>query len=214
MGSASDTTWWTVGEVVKWVQAIDPAATVSQIRIGLEGRCASGRIRAHGRRWGYRYDRQLWIDHGDHQFVLFSDEYGGPQSSFDAISAYEWKDLTFFARPAPKMDRQYEVVLEQALAQLVSPVELRSLSKHRLAWRDVEFWRVDVIREWSQASPLATQNEAEGELRSGLCPDDGGRKPGIEIADEPSRPTFRARFSIVVQRASCQTDRARRDLFW
>jgi hypothetical protein len=99
MGSASDTTWWTLGEVVKWVQAIDPAATVSQIRIGLEGRCASGRIRSHGRRWVYRYDRPLWIDHGDRQFVLFSDEYGGPQSSFEAISAYEWKDLTFFARP-------------------------------------------------------------------------------------------------------------------
>ena len=78
MGSASDTTWWTLGEVVKWVQAIDPAATVWQIRIGLEGRCASGRIRSHGRRWVYRYDRQLWIDHVDRQFVLFSDEYWGP----------------------------------------------------------------------------------------------------------------------------------------
>src|SRR5262249_6684066 len=110
--------------------------------------------------------RPLWIDHGDRRFVLFSDEYGGPQSLFDAISAYEWKDLTFFARPTPEMDRQYEVALEQALAQLVSPVELRSLSKHRLAWRDVEFWRADVIREWSQASPLATQNEAGGETRS------------------------------------------------
>jgi len=166
MGSASDTTWWTLGEVVKWVQAIDPAATVWQIRIGLEGRCASGRIRSHGRRWVYRYDRPLWIDHGDRQFVLFSDEYGGPQSSFDAISAYEWKDLTFFARPTPEMDRHYEVALEQALAQLVSQVELRSVSKHRLAWRDVEFWRVDVIREWSQVSPLATQNEGGGEPRS------------------------------------------------
>jgi hypothetical protein len=214
MGSASDTTWWTLGEVVKWVQAIDPAATVWQIRIGLEVRCASGRIRSHGRRWVYRYDPPLWIDHGDRQFVLFSDEYGSPQSSFDAIPAYEWKDLTFFARPTPEMDRQYEVALEQALAQLVSPVELRSLSKHRLAWRDVEFWRADVIREWSQASPPRHAKRGWGRTAIRRCRDDGGRKPGIENADEPSRSTFRARFSIVVQRASRRTDGTRRDLFW
>ena len=58
------------------------------------------------------------------------------------------------------------MALGQALAQLVSPVELRSISKHRLAWRDVEFWRADVIREWSQASPVTTQNEVGGEPRS------------------------------------------------
>src|SRR6202035_3206836 len=56
--------------------------------------------------------------------------------------------------------------LEQALAQLVSPVELRSLSKHRLAWRDVEFWRADVIREWPQARLVRPQNEDEHEPRS------------------------------------------------
>jgi hypothetical protein len=164
--SEADTPWWTLGDVVEWVQAVEPAAIVWQIRIELEGRCASGRIRAHGRRWLYRPDKPLWIDHRDGQFVLFADQYGWPQSSFDVIAACEWKDLTFFARPTPEMDRQYDVALEQALAQLVSPVELRSLSKHRLAWRDVEFWRADVIREWPQARLVRPQNEDEHEPRS------------------------------------------------
>ena len=121
---------------------------------------------------------------------------GGPQSSFDAISAYEWKDLTFFARPTPEMDRQYEVALEQALAQLVSPVELRSLSKHRLAWRDVECWRADVIRAWSQASPLATQNEAGGEPRSDSVGTTAGGSPVSRLpTSRPaplSAPDFRS----------------------
>jgi hypothetical protein len=164
--SEADTPWWRLGDVVEWVQAVEPAAIVWQIRIELEGRCASGRIRAHGRRWLYRPDKPLWIDHRDVQFVLFADQYGWPQSSFEAMAAREWKDLTFFARPTPKMDRQYDVALEQALAQLVSPVELRSLSKHRLAWRDVEFWRADVIREWPQARLVRPQNEDEHEPRS------------------------------------------------
>jgi hypothetical protein len=161
-----DTTWWTLGEVVEWVQGIDPAATVWQIRIELAGRCASGRIRAQGRRWVYRYDQPLGIDHGDPLFVAVSDQYGGPQSSFEAISADAWTDLTFFARRTPGMDRQYAVALEQALAQLVSPVELRSLSKYRLAWSDVEFWRADVIREWFQTNSVTTQNEAVQQPRS------------------------------------------------
>src|SRR5437899_2501413 len=164
--SEPDTTWWTLGDVVEWVQGIEPAATVWQIRIELAGRCASGRIRAHGRRWVYRYDQPLGIDHGDPLFVAVSDQYGGPQSSFEAISADAWKDLTFFARRTPGMDRQYAVALEQALAQLVSPVELRSLSKYRLAWSDVEFWRADVIREWFQTNPVTNQNEAVHQPRS------------------------------------------------
>jgi len=159
--SEPNTTWWTLSDVVEWVQGIDPEATVWQIRIELAGRCASGRIRPHGRRWVYRYDQPLWIDHGNPQFVAVSDQYGWPQSSFEAISADAWKDLTFFARRTPEMDRQYAVALEQALALLVSPVELRSLSKHRLAWRDVEFWRADVIREWFQTNPVTMQNENE-----------------------------------------------------
>ena len=164
--SGPDTTWWTLSDVVEWVQGIDPAATVWQIRIELAGRCASGRIRAHGRRWVHRYDQPLGIDHSDPLFVVVSDQYGGPQSSFEAIRADEWKDLTFFARRTSEMDRQYAVALKQALAQLVSPVELRSLSKHRLAWRDVEFWRADVIREWFQTNPVTTQNEAGHQPRS------------------------------------------------
>jgi hypothetical protein len=52
----------------------EPAVTVWQIRIELAGRCASGRIGAHGRRWVYPYDRPLWIAHDDPEFVRFADE--------------------------------------------------------------------------------------------------------------------------------------------
>jgi hypothetical protein len=204
--SEPDTTWWTLGDVVEWVQGIDPAATVWQIRIELAGRCASGRIRAHGRRWVYRYDQLLWIDHSVPQFVSFCDQYGEPQSSFEVISADEWNDLTFFARRTPGMDRRYEVGLEQALAQLVSPVELRSLSKHRLAWRDVEFWRADVIGEWFQASPVATQNEAGGEPRSDPVATTGGmisRLPTSSrapLSDHHLRLWYEARVAELIER--------------
>ena len=70
--SEPDTTWWALGDVVEWVQGIDAAATVWQIRIELAGRCASGRIRAHGRRWVYLYDQPLGIDHGNSLFVTFA----------------------------------------------------------------------------------------------------------------------------------------------
>ena len=75
------------------------------MRLELGRRCAPGRIRAHGRRWLYRYDQPLAIHHDDWQFVVFCDQYGGLQSSFEAISAGEWRDLTFFARPTPEMDK-------------------------------------------------------------------------------------------------------------
>jgi hypothetical protein len=139
-------------------------------------------------------------------FVVISDQYGAPQSWFEAISADEWNDLTFFARRTPGMDRRYEVGLEQALAQLVSPVELRSLSKHRLAWRDVEFWRVDVIREWLQASPVATQNEAGGEPRSDPVTTTGGmisRLPTSSrapLSDHHLRLWYEARVAELIER--------------
>jgi hypothetical protein len=201
-----DTTWWTLGEVVEWVQGIDPAATVWQIRIELTGRCVSGRIRAQGRRWVYRYDQPLGIDHGDPLFVLVSDQYGGPQSSFEAISADAWKDLTFFARRTPGMDRQYAVALEQALAQLVSPVELRSLSKYRLAWRDVEFWRADVIREWFQTNPVTTQNEAVHHPRS----DPVGRsrlstRRPVPLSDHHLRLWYEARVAKIMERGDASS---------
>jgi hypothetical protein len=199
--SEPDTTWWTLGDVVEWVQGIDPAATVWQIRIELAGRCASGRIRAHGRRWVYRYDQLLWIDHSVPEFVSFCDQYGGPQSSFEAISADEWNDLTFFARRTPGMNRRYEVGLEQALAHLVSPVELRSLSKHRLAWRDVEFWRADVTREWFQTNPVTTQNEAVHQPRS----DPVGRsrlstRRPVPLSDHDLRLWYEARVALLMER--------------
>ena len=91
------------------------------------------------------------------------------------------------------MDRQYQhqaAALEQALAQLVSPVELRSLSKHRLAWRDVEFWRADVIREWFQASPVITQNEAGYDRSDPVgTPADENPVSRVRRADPLSFPT-------------------------
>ena len=141
--SEPDTTWWTLGEVVEWVQGIDPAATVWQIRIELAGRCASGRIRAHGRRWVHRYDEPLGIDHGNPLFVVISDQYGAPQSWFEAISADAWRDLAFFARRTPGMDRQYAVALEQALA---SAQQEFSQEKERL--------QAELARAQSQATSL------------------------------------------------------------
>jgi hypothetical protein len=204
--SEPDTTWWTLGDVVEWVQGIDPTATVWQIRIELAGRCASGRIRAHGRRWVHRYDQPLGIDHGDPLFVVVSDQYGGPQSSFEAISADEWKDLTFFARRTPEMDRQYAVALEQALTQLVSPVELRSLSKYRLAWSDVEFWRADVIREWFQTNPVTNQNEAVHQPRS----DPVGRsklstRRPVPLSDHDLRLWYEARVAEMTGRGDASS---------
>jgi hypothetical protein len=204
--SEPDTTWWTLGDVVEWVQGIDPAATVWQIRIELAGRCASGRIRAHGRRWVYRYDQPLWIDHGDPLFVVVSDQYGGPQSSFEAISADEWNDLTFFARRTPGMDRRYEVGLEQALAQLVSPVERRSLSKHRLAWRDVEFWRADVIGEWFQTNPVTTENEAGHQPRSDPVGRSGSPTPGpVPISDSMLHSWYEGRVAEMTKRGDASS---------
>jgi integrase len=174
-------TWWTLSDVVDWVRRIDPTATIGQIRLALEDRCASNRIRTHGHRRVYGYDQPLPIGHWDPTFVQFADEYGEPRSSFDAISAAEWKDLTFFARPAPGMNEPYHAAITLALDQLASPVELRSVSKRRLAWKDVEFWRDDVIAEWPHTSDGGKPNEAE-------------RKPRSEAAGEATcgRPVSRS----------------------
>ena len=63
------------------------------------------------------------------------------------------------------MNELHHVALTRALDQLASPVELRSVSKSRIAWQDVEFWRDDVIQEWPHASDAAKPNEAEREPR-------------------------------------------------
>jgi hypothetical protein len=163
--------WWTLSDVVDWVRRTDSPGTIGQIRVVLEDRCAADRIRTRGRRLDYRPDRPMLISHLHPDFVQFAEEYGKPRPSFDAISAAEWKDLTFFARLPPGMGEPYHVALTLALDQLASPVELRSVSKRRLAWKDVEFWRDDVIGEWPQASDVATKNEAEYQPRSNAAGD-------------------------------------------
>jgi len=164
--SECDMPWWTLSNVVDWVRDIDPTATIRQIRVALEERCGSGRIRARGHRGVYGYNRLMPIDHRDPTFVQFAEEYGEPRSSFDEISASEWRDLAFFARPSPGINQQYQAALTLALDQLTSPVELRSVSKYRLAWKDVEFWQDDVIGMWPHASDAAEPNEAKCEPRT------------------------------------------------
>jgi hypothetical protein len=89
--SECDMTWWTLSDVVDWVRRIDPTATVGQIRVALKEACAGNRIRAHARQRVYVYDRPMPIGHWYPDFVQFADEYGKPGSSFDGISAAEWK---------------------------------------------------------------------------------------------------------------------------
>jgi len=165
--SECDMTWWTLGNVVDWVRGIDPTATIGQIRVVLEKLCGSDRVHTRGHRRVYGYDRPVPIDHRDPTFVQFADEYGEPRSSFDEISATEWKDLTFFARATHVTNEPYHVALISALDRLTSPVELRSPSKRRLAWKDVEFWRDDVIEVWPEVSDAAEPNEANCEPQAG-----------------------------------------------
>jgi integrase len=195
--------WWTLSDVVDWVRRIDPTATVGQIRAALKDACAANRIRAHGRQWVYAYDRPVRIGHWDPTFVQFADEYGEPRPSFDAISAAEWKDLTFFARPTPRMSELYHVALMLALDELASPVELRSDKKARLAWKDVEFRRDDVIREWPLAGDTAKPNEREP--RSASAGETTGGTPALSLSARPVSPRdlhlwYKGRLAELMQR--------------
>lgn len=179
-------TWWVLSDVVDWVRRIDPTATVGQIRVALKDACAANRIRAQGRQRVYAYDRRLPIGYWHPDFVQFADEYGEPRPSSDAISAAEWKDLTFFARPTPRMSEPYHVALTLALDELASPVELRSDKKARLAWKDVEFRRDDVIREWSLAGDTAEPNEREP--RSASAGKATGGTPALSLSARGPAP--------------------------
>ena len=126
------------------------------------------------------------------RFVWFADHHSRLQTWVEPISADEWKDLTFFARPIPKTGEQYHLAAARALDQLHSPVELRSLSKYRLAWKDIEFWRDDVIREWAIAGDVAKQDDAK-------------REP---LSDAAGRPTAGgARLRLSTKGASPLSDR-------
>ena len=146
--SDADKTWWPLGHVVGWVRGTHPDSPIRKVRVGLEARCRSGRIRARGRRRIYNWDRFPKISHTDIGFVLCSEEYSYLDPSPEPIRAGEWRDLTFFARPIHQPGEEYLKGFERALNQSNVPVELRSKSKYRLAWIDVEFLREDVVREW------------------------------------------------------------------
>ena len=160
-GARRETGWWTLSQVVDWVREIDPSARVGDIRLALVSRCASGRIRTHGHRRLYAFGSVLPIDHNDPTFIWFAEQHGRLEAWFDEISADEWRDLAFFARPTLVVGEQYHLAFERAFDELDSPVELRSISKHRLAWRDVEFWRDDVIRELPHRSDAAEYSGRE-----------------------------------------------------
>ncbi len=162
-GIQSEAAWWTLGQVVDWVREIDSTARIGDIRLALVNRCVSGRIRAHGHRWRYAFDSGPPIDQHDPSFIWFVDQHGRLDGWFDEIAADKWKDLVFFARPTLGVGEQYHIALERAFDELDSPVELRSTSKHRLAWRDVEFWRDDVIGEWAHPGDAVEQSAAERE---------------------------------------------------
>jgi hypothetical protein len=162
-GTQSETGWWTLLRVAEWVHTIDTTAGVGDIRMALASRCALGRIRANGRRWLYPFNAVLLLDHHDPFFVGFAEQHGRLDPWFAEISAEEWRDLVFFARPTLVVGEQYHVALERALDHSDSPVELRSISKHRLAWADVEFWRDDVIWELCHLSVAAERSAAPRE---------------------------------------------------
>ena len=146
--SDGDQIWWTLGQVIGWVRATYPDPTVWDVRAGLEGRCASGRIQARGRRRIYSFDRFPKISHTDPSFVTFSEEYSYVNPLPEPIRPGEWRDLAFFARPIQRPGEDYLTGFERALNQSDVPIELRSKSKNRLAWMDLKFLREDVVREW------------------------------------------------------------------
>jgi hypothetical protein len=92
----------------------------------------------------------------------------------EPISTGEWRDLAFFARPVHKAGEEYLTGLARALEELNSPVELRSNSKHRLAWLDVEFSQEDLAHEWPHAGCEVEGDAVKQEANTGLSADLGG----------------------------------------
>jgi hypothetical protein len=149
--------------------------------------------------------------------VLFSDEYSYVKPSPDPISTYEWHDLAFFARPTHEAGEEYLTGFTRALDHLDSPVELRSKSKHRLAWIDVEFSRDDVMREWSHAGSAVDQDAVKPKPLPGLSGGIAGgtTRPGLStkrvapVPDRELRSWYEKRISELTARgetASGETD--------
>jgi hypothetical protein len=149
--------------------------------------------------------------------VLLSDEYSYVKPLPEPISRYEWHDLTFFARPTHEAGEEHLTGFTRALDHLDSPVELRSKSKHRLAWLDVEFSQEDVIREWPNAGSAMEQNEVKPKPPPGLSGGVAGRTalPGLStrriapLPDRELRSWYEKRISELTARnetASGETD--------
>jgi hypothetical protein len=177
----TDKTWLTLRQVVDRVRGAYPNISVREICDALEGRCASGRIRARGRRRIYSFDRFPNISHTDPEFVYCSEAYSYIKPAPEPIPKGEWRrDLAFFVRPLLKPGEDYLTGLERAFEQSDAPVELRSKSKNRLAWLDVEFSREDVTPDAEDEAPLEAVKK---ETHRGVFANRGGgsSEPGLPI---------------------------------
>lgn len=114
------------------------------------------------------------MSHTDPLFVLSSEEQSYVNPLPEAVRAGEWNDLTFFARPIHEPGQDWMTGFERAFNRSDEPVELRSKSKYRLAWTDIEFLGEEVVREWphgecgavhepgNQEAPYSPSNEIAG----------------------------------------------------
>jgi hypothetical protein len=112
-----------------------------------------------------------------------SEEYSRVNPVPEPISTGEWRDLAFFARPVHKAGEEYLIGFARALEELNSPVELRSNSKHRLAWLDVEFSQENLAHEWPHAGREVERDAVKHEANTGLSADLGGgaARPGLSV---------------------------------
>jgi hypothetical protein len=172
-------TWWKLDDLVDWFRKTDPNASTIRILSAVEERCACGRIRARGRRRIYVWDRLPKIRHTDPEFVPMSEEYSQASPTLEEIPQTEWRDLVFFGRPVFKAGEEYLAAFVRAFDDLASPLELRSKSKYRLAWLDVEIFGDDVVREFSPAEGQAQRDAGKPELQSGVSARLGGVTAGL-----------------------------------
>lgn len=166
--------WSAFGDIVHWLRETDPKASILSIRSAVWERCKSGRVRARGRRRTYSWDRFPKLSPADPEFVRLSEEYSHVDPTLEEISPGEWRDLAFFVRPVHKVGEEYLMGFARALDELNSPVELRSKSKHRLAWVDVEFCQEDVAREWPHTQREVERDAVKQDANTGLSADLGG----------------------------------------
>lgn len=196
-------TWWTLSDIVDWFREADPNASILSICSAVKELCEAGRVRARGRRRIYNWDRFPKLSHTDPGFVGLSEEYSYINPTLEQISTGEWRDLAFFARPVPKAGEAYLIGFAGALEELSSPIELRSNSKHRLAWVDVEFSQGDLMRERPDAEGEVEWDAVKQEADTGLSAnlEGGAARPGLSIrrkapvSDRELRSWYQSRVS-------------------